>query len=150
MKYFSFILIVLFPMLSFAQLKGPVLKMEGKWSYKESPGFEVWEQIGDEMIGKAYRVNKMGDTSLVEEMSIRSVNNRLTYNSVTFNHTGDSVIRVKNTFIGKRRKMKFTNIARDIPFAIHYGFRFLNRKRMKIQIYFNEGEKAKQILLTRN
>lgn len=140
----------LFPLLAVAQLKGPAKKMAGTWTYKESPGFEIWEQQGDEMVGRAYRVSKMGDTSLVEEMSIRSVNHRLTYNSTTFNHTGDTLIRVQNTFIGGRRKMKFTNIAREIPFAINYSFGFLNKKRVKIQIYFNEGEKAKKIVLTKN
>ena len=124
--------------------------MEGTWSYKESPGFEVWEKKGDEMLGRAFRVNKMGDTSLVEEMLIGSVNNRLIYQSTTFNHTSDSTIRVQNTFVGLRRKMKFTNIAREIPFAIHYGFGFLNRNKLKIQIYFNEGEKAKKIVLTKH
>lgn len=149
MKYSALIIILFLPLLSFSQLKGAVLKLEGTWSYKESPGFEVWERNGDDMIGRAYRVNKMGDTSLVEEMTIRSVNNRLTYHSTTFNHTSDSTLRVLNTFVGKRRKMKFTNIAREIPFAIHYNFGFLNRKKLKIQIYFNEGEKTKKIVLTR-
>lgn len=149
MKLLHIILIAFLPIFSFAQLKGPALKLEGTWNYKESPGFEVWEHVGEEMIGKAYRVSKMGDTSLVEEMSIRSVNKRLTYHSTTFNHTGDSIIRVKNTFIGKRRKLKFTNIAREIPFAIHYSYGFLNRSKLKIQIYFNEGEKAKKILLNK-
>lgn len=149
MRTVYFILLILLPLSLNAQLKGSALKLEGTWTYKESPGFEVWERNGDQMIGKAYRVNKMGDTSLVEEMSIRSVNDRLLYNSTTFNRTGDSLIRVVNMFIGKRRKMKFTNIAREIPFAIHYGFGFLNRKKLKIQIYFNEGEKAKKIILNK-
>ena len=86
MRCISFLLFLL-PCILNAQLNDPVLKLEGTWRFKESPGFEKWKRSGNEMIGEAYRVNKMGDTSLVEEMRISSVNNRLIYQSTTFNRT---------------------------------------------------------------
>ena len=101
------------------------------------------------MIGEAYRVNKMGDTSLVEEMRISSVNNRLIYQSTTFNRTLDSVVRVEHNFIGKRRKMTFTNIELDLPYAIVYRIGFFNKRKLRIQIYFNEGEKGKMMVLSK-
>lgn len=140
-------LFFLIPFVAGAQLKGAVLKLEGTWSFKESPGFEKWEKVGEEMVGRAYRVNKMGDTSLVEEMHISSVNNRLIYQSITFNRTTDTVMRVTHNFVGKRRKMMFTNIARDLPYAIKYSFGFFNRRKLNIQIHFHEGEKAKKMVL---
>ncbi len=146
MKLILFLLFLL-PISLNAQLKGLALKLEGTWAFKESPGFEKWERVEDEMVGKAYRVNKMGDTSLVEEMHIKSVNNRLIYQSITFNRTADTVIRVKHDFIGRRRKMMFTNIALDLPYAIKYSFGFLNKRRLNIQIHFHEGEKAKKMVL---
>ncbi|MFZ9029465.1 MAG: hypothetical protein ACO2Z9_10650 [Crocinitomicaceae bacterium] len=140
-------LLLLTPFVAGAQLKGAVLKLEGTWTFKESPGFEKWERAGEEMVGRAYRVNKMGDTSLVEEMHISSVNNRLVYQSITFNRPADTVIRVAHNFVGKRRKMMFTNIARDLPYAIKYNFGFLNKRKLNIQIHFHEGEKAKKMVL---
>jgi hypothetical protein len=142
-----FIILFIIPFFSSAQLKGPLLKLEGTWTFKESPGFESWERNGDEMIGRAYRVGKMGDTSLVEEMHITSVNKRLVYQSITYNRTSDTVVRVIHNFVGKRRKMMFTNIALDLPHAIKYSFGFFNRRKLNIQIHFHEGEKAKRLVL---
>lgn len=148
MRCISFLLLLL-PCILHAQLNGPVLKLEGTWRFKESPGFEKWKRSGNEMIGEAYRVNKMGDTSLVEEMRISSVNNRLIYQSTTFNRTLDSVVRVEHNFIGKRRKMTFTNIELDLPYAIVYRIGFFNKRKLRIQIYFNEGEKGKMMVLSK-
>lgn len=148
MRSILFLLFFL-PIVANAQLKGAVLKLEGTWTFKESPGFEKWVKEGEEMVGRAYRVNKMGDTSLVEEMHISSVNNRLVYQSITFNRTADTVMRVTHNFVGKRRKMMFSNIARDLPYAIKYSFGFFNKRKLNIQIHFHEAEKAKKMVLRR-
>lgn len=134
---------------SFGQIKGKALKLEGIWEYKESAGFEEWTMVDDDLVGKAYRVGKMGDTSVVEQMHIRMADKNLIFTSTTYNYMVDSLRSDKHVFVGGKRKMNFINVDRQIPYSIKYSFGFLNRNKLKINIYFNKGEKSKTIVLNR-
>lgn len=133
----------------FAQLPSKVKKLAGEWSYKEGSGFEVWKQQDDLLHGYAYRINKVGDTSMVEDMQMKRINNSLVYTLETYNHIEDSVVIVTNSFVGEKRKMSFINIQAETPYSIGYSFGFLSRNRLKIKIKYALGQDPVVLKLVR-
>lgn len=135
--------------LLFAQLPSSVLKLAGEWKYKSSESYEVWSLDSDELSGYAYRMNKVGDTSIVEKITIKKVNKNLFYSLETYNTIGDSIIILERKFIGGKRKMKFLNIENNSPYKIVYSFGFLNRNRLKIRIQYNVLDNPIKLILNR-
>ncbi len=62
---------------SFGQLSKKAMNLVGKWEYKEGSGYEVWQYVNEELKGEAFRLNKVSDTSKVEDLHIKSVNKTL-------------------------------------------------------------------------
>lgn len=147
-------IIVLFVLLfigidGFSQLPSKVEKLVGEWSYKEGSGFEVWKQQDDLLHGYAYRINKVGDTSMVEDIQLKKINNSLVYTLETYNQIGDSVVTASNSFIGERRKMNFINVLSETPYSISYSFGFLTRNKLKIKIRYVMGQDPVVLKLVR-
>lgn len=140
MKLVSLIVFLFVSFTMFAQLPNKVAKLEGEWQYKEGSGFEVWTLKDDILHGYAYRINKVGDTSMVEDIQLKRVNKTLVYSLETYNHVGDSIVTVKNDFVGLKRKMSFMNIDSNTPYSISYSYGFLNRKKLKIKIKYGIKE----------
>lgn len=118
--------------LSFGQLPSKVEKLEGNWRFKEDSGYEVWELKDQELIGHAFRVSKLGDTSKVEDFVLNKINDRLTYSLTTYNIVNDSLVTIRRAFIGGKRKMEFINLSEDALYSIEYKFRFLNKNKLKV------------------
>ena len=132
-----------------SQLGAKANKLIGVWNFKHSDGFEVWSMQNDDLIGNAYRVNKMGDTSRVEKLSIRKVQKNLAYSTITYNLVGDTIRTEKHFFLGGKRKLRFENVENNTPQVIIYKFGFFNRNKLKIFIQLNSGTKAKPLILYR-
>lgn len=151
------VLVILFSLaLSFcvnAQLPSKVQKLEGVWKYNQGSGYEVWKSNGEtEMLGTAYRVNpKTGDSSKVESLWIRRTNRNLIYSMETFKMKADTVVSEMHDFVGGKRKMKFYNIDSRKPYLVAYSFGFLglNKKKLTIKVYYEEGEKPLKLRLTK-
>lgn len=134
---------------SLGQLSGKVLKLEGKWQYKEGSGFEIWNLHDGALHGKTYRVTRAGDTISVEEMSIKKVNKTLVHQLATFNFTGDTTFVSNYHFIGERKKLRFVNIESNTPYLIEYKFGFLNRNKLYIRLQFGINDKQTELVLNR-
>ena len=134
---------------SYSQLPSKVEKLAGEWRYKEGSGFEVWKQQDDMLHGYAYRINKVGDTSMVEDIVLKKINNSLVYALETYNRIGDSVVTANNSFVGERRKMSFINILSETPYSISYSFGFLSRNKLKIKIRYVMGQDPVVLKLVR-
>lgn len=131
----------------FGQLPGSVEKLAGQWNYYMGNGFEEWKMEGDELKGRAYRVSKMQDTSLVEELTIKKVNKNLIHILKTYNIVQDSTITTTYHFVGGKRKLKFINIDSNTPYSIQYKFGFLNRRKLIIKIKYGPNDKATKFKL---
>ena len=137
MKFKLIILIFsFFSLNTFAQFSGKTKKLIGTWEYKSGNGFESWHLEGEFLIGGAYRINKLGDTSKVEDLKIRKVNKTLVYTICSEDLLGDTSIVLKHNFVGQKNKMKFSNIESNLPAMISYSFGFLNRNKLKIKIQY--------------
>ena len=134
---------------SFAQIGGRAEKLIGKWEFKEGSGFETWRAEGDELVGKAYRKGKVGDTTKVEEVNLKRVNKNLIYTLNTYNIVQDSVIVNTYRFVGGKRKLSFVNIDSNTPYSIDYKFGFLNRNKLFIKIKYGINDKATKLTLRR-
>ncbi len=143
------LLSVMLVQFSWAQLPNNVRKLEGTWKYKSSENYEVWVLKEERLVGAAYRKNKIGDTSLVEKISIARINKVLFYNLETFNNNGDSIVVLSRRFIGGKRKMKFLNVDSNSPYMIAYSFGFLNRDKLKIKIQYGILDKPMKLTLGR-
>lgn len=151
MKWIQFL--VFFALLSgtaWGQLPAKAEKLIGTWKYKQKSGYEVWVMDGDGLRGTAYRVNpKTGDSSKIEDSWIRKTNRNLIYTMRTHSFVGDSIRINEYDFVGGKRKMKFYNIDSSIPFMVSYSFAFLNRKKLFVKVYYEEGEKPLKLTLTK-
>ena len=133
---------------SFGQLPSTVLKLSGTWMYKEGSGYEVWRSDDDQMTGYTFRVTKTGDSVLVEEMVIKSINNRLTFNLETRTNVNDELINNERNFIGEKRKMKFINLDESAPYSMEYKYGFFNRNKLRIFVrYAANSEPMKYTLI---
>lgn len=140
MKFISLIITFFLSLVVSAQLPKKVEKLEGEWKYKEGSGFEVWTLKNGRLNGYAYRMNKLGDTIMVEDIRLKMVNKTLVYSLETYNHVGDSITSLKNDFVGSKRRMTFINIDSNTPYSISYSYGFLNRKKLKIKIKYGIKE----------
>ena len=103
MKFKLIILIFsFFSLNTFAQFSGKTKKLIGTWEYKSGNGFESWHLEGEFLIGGAYRINKLGDTSKVEDLKIRKVNKTLVYTICSEDLLGDTSIVLKHNFVGQQ------------------------------------------------
>ncbi|MFT5858780.1 MAG: hypothetical protein ACI865_000868 [Flavobacteriaceae bacterium] len=133
---------------AYGQLPSKVKKMAGTWEYKQGSGFESWELQGNELIGHAFRVNvKTGDTSKVEDMTIRKPSKHLVYVIETINYVDDSLMIRAQNFIADRKKMKFYNMTGQTPHAIEYSFGFFSKKKLKLKIYHGPFDKPLKLVL---
>lgn len=150
MKFKLIILIFsFFSLNTFAQFSGKTKKLIGTWEYKSGNGFESWHLEGEFLIGGAYRINKLGDTSKVEDLKIRKVNKTLVYTICSEDLLGDTSIVLKNNFVGQKNKMKFSNIESNLPAMISYSFGFLNRNKLKIKIQYGIKDTPVELQLNR-
>ena len=53
-----------------AQITGKALNLPGIWKYDGGSGFEIWEMVGEELVGSGYRTSKLNDTVKVEDLRI--------------------------------------------------------------------------------
>ncbi len=135
---------------AFAQLPNKAKKMAGTWEYKLRSGFEIIEIKGDELHGVGYRVNKKtGDTSRVENVRIKRVDETLVYSMTTYNVVNESVVSTVQKFVSSGRKLKFRNVSALTPYAVKYSFAFLNRNKMFIRVYHGPDAKPIKLSLTR-
>lgn len=135
---------------AFAQLPNKAEKMAGTWEYKLRSGFEIIEIKGDELHGVGYRVNKKtGDTSRVENVRLKRVDETLVYSMTTYNVVNESVVSTVQKFVSSGRKLKFRNVSAPTPYAIKYSFAFLNRNKMFIRVYHGPDAKPIKLILTR-
>ncbi len=136
--------------LTYGQLPSNVEKLVGNWSYKTGSGLEQWELIGEELKGKEIRINKLGDSVVVEEMTIRYVNDQLVYVIEEHKASNDTLVHHdEKHFVSKNKKMKFLNIDANVPVLIHYKIGFFNKKKVKIKIQFGENDKPVKLLMFR-
>lgn len=135
--------------LSFGQLPSKVQKLEGKWRFKEGSGYEVWERKDQKLIGHAFRVTKLGDTSKVEDIILDKVNNRLTYSLTTYNIVRDSLVTMQRGFIGGKRKMEFINLTENAPYSIEYKFGFFNKNKLKVIVQNTVSDEPYKFTLLR-
>ena len=133
----------------YAQFSNKTQKLIGTWEYKSGIGFEEWHQENEFLIGGAYRVNKLGDTSKVEDLQIRKVNKSLVYTICSEEVIGDTSVAMMHNFVGYKNKMKFVNIESNLPLKIYYKFGFLNRNKLKIKIFNSVNEKPVELVLFR-
>lgn len=144
---FSFLFLSFY---SFGQVPRITESLIGEWKFKAGTGLERWKLIGDELKGEEIRINKLGDSIVVEEMTIRSVNNHLIYVVEEHKVGNNSIVQHHaNHFVSRNTKMNFYNIDSNVPSFISYRFGFLNRNRVKIKISFNENEKPVKLLMFR-
>lgn len=131
------------------QLPNKAKKITGTWKYKSGDGFEVWNLKGDILVGTAFRVNKVGDTTKVEDLKIRRVNKTLVYTVNSKKFINDSLIVDAHNFVGTKKKMEFFNIESNIPVMISYSFGFLNRNKLKISIQYGIKDAPVVLILNR-
>lgn len=147
--YLIFFVFILNSGFSFGQLPSNVEKLEGAWRYKEGSGYESWKIKDGQLIGHAFRLTKMGDTTEVESFSIKKMNNHLIYNLSTFINQNDTLITTNRRFFGEKRKMNFINLSEDAPYSIQYNFAFLNNKKLKITVMYTINAKQQKFILYR-
>lgn len=131
------------------QLPNKVKKITGTWKYKSGDGFEVWNLEDDILFGTAFRVNKVGDTTKVEDLKIRKINKTLVYTVNSKHFINDSLVVDAHNFVGTKKKMEFVNIESNIPVMISYSFGFLNRNKLKILIQYGIKDEPVVLILNR-
>ena len=133
-----------------AQLSSKTKKLVGTWEYKSGDGFEVWSLENDFLSGAAFRVNKVGDTSKVEDLQIRKVNKTLVYTINSKSFIEDSLVIDSRNFVGTKNKTEFFNIESNLPVMIKYKFGFLNRNKIKISIQYGIKDESVVFVLNRS
>lgn len=133
-----------------AQFSKKTKKLIGTWQYKSGDGFEVWSLDNDVLLGKAFRVNKLGDTSKVEDIQIKKVNKSLVYTIKSKSHINDSLIIESHNFIGTKKKMEFINIESNLPALIKYSFGCFNPNKLKISIQYGLKDEPVVLILNRS
>jgi hypothetical protein len=124
-------------------------KIIGTWEYKSGNGFETWHVEGEYIIGEAYRINKLGDTTKVEDLQIRKVNKTLVYTICSEELINDTSIVSMHNFIGAKNKMVFTNVESNLPAKISYYFGCFSRNKLKIKIQYSIKDTPVELLLFR-
>lgn len=132
------------------QLSSKTKKLVGTWEYKSGDGFEVWSLENDFLSGAAFRVNKVGDTSKVEDLHIRKVNKTLIYTIKSKSFIEDSLIIESRNFVATKNKMEFFNIESNLPVMIKYSFGFFNRNKIKISIQYGIKDEPVVFVLNRS
>ena len=151
MRYALVILMLIaFSINTSAQFSRKTRKLIGTWEYKSGNGYEKWEIDGEFLIGGAYRINKLGDTSKVEDLQIRKVHKTLVYTICSEEFIADTSVIITHNFIGQKNKMKFANIESNLPAMISYSFGFLNRNKLKISILYGIKDTPVQLQLFRS
>lgn len=135
---------------AYCQFSNKTKKIIGTWEYKSGDGFEGWTLENDVLSGAAYRVNKIGDTSKVEDLKIQKINKTLVYTIKSKSFTNDSLIVDAHNFVGTKNKMEFFNIESNLPAMIKYSFGFLNRNKLKISIQYSIKDEPVELLLNRS
>ena len=135
---------------SFGQLTKRSKKLIGTWEYRYRDGFEKWTSENDILEGSAYRVNKVGDTTKVEDLQIKKINKSFVYSIKTKVVVDDSLTIDSYNFIGTKKKMEFYNIDSNIPTMISYTFGFLNRNKLKISIHYGIKDEPVVLILSRS
>ena len=146
---FTVLLFSLISVYAEGQLPSKVKKITGIWKYKSGDGFEVWTLKDDILLGTAFRINKVGDTTKVEDLKIRKVNKTLVYTVNSKNFIEDSLVIDDHNFVGTKKKMEFFNIESNIPVMIRYSFGFLNRNKLKISIQYGIKDEPVELILNR-
>lgn len=148
---FSLIALIcaVFSLNAIGQFSGKTKKLIGTWEYKSGNGYEKWELDGEFLIGGAYRINKLGDTSRVENLQIRKVNKSMIYTICSEEMIADTSVIITHNFIGQKNKMKFANIESNLPVMISYSFGFLNRNKLKIKILYGIKDTPVELQLFR-
>ena len=152
MRVYIFIVFIGASFFSFSQLDSKLEKMVGEWEFRNGSGVEIWKQEDNQLHGYEYRLNKLGDTVRVEEMTLHFVGKNLIYSIDDHRHiTALDVMkcREKMRFVGDKRSMKFYNIDEETPYSIQYSFGFFNRNKMKIKIQSGQNDKAVKLILSR-
>ncbi len=133
-----------------AQFSRKTRKLIGTWEYKSGNGYEKWEIDGEFLMGGAYRINKLGDTTKVEDLQIRKIHKTLVYTICSEEFIADTSVIITHNFIGQKNKMKFANIESNLPAMISYSFGFLNRNKLKISILYGIKDTPVQLQLFRS
>ena len=103
----------------------------------------------DVLIGEAFRKNRLGDSTKVEDLRIRKTGKLTVHEWVTYNVVNDSLVTNSATFIGRSNDLTFFNVDAPTPYSISYAFGFLSKKKLIIKIKFGVKEKAVKYKLTR-
>ena len=150
MKNFLLLVFVGVTFLSIGQLNGKLKKMVGSWEYRSGSGIEVWKEENSGLYGYEYRISKTGDTVIVEEMVIRSINKNLTYSIKEHHHnTSSNKFHKSMSFIADKRKMRFYNIDENTPYFIQYSIGLLTKNKLKVKIKSGQNDKPVKLILLR-
>jgi hypothetical protein len=124
-------------------------KFVGTWNYTSNLGSEVWKLEEGVLIGEAYRRNRLGDSTKVEDIRIKRIGKLTSHEWITYNIVEDSLLINSSTFIGQHPKLEFFNVDGVTPYSIAYSFGFLNRNKLIINIKYGAKEKAIRFKLIR-
>ncbi len=131
-----------------AQIGGKARHLPGTWKYKEGTGYAIWQMNGNTLTGKGYRTNTVGDSILVETITVVNVNKNLSLKLETPQQDSLNTNTVYR-FVANGRKLDFINIENEMPERIRYKFCFFNKRKMKILIYLRESDKPQKLKLYR-
>lgn len=134
---------------SSAQITGKATNLPGIWKYDGGSGYEIWEMVGEELIGSGYRTSKLNDTVKVEDLRISKTKNHLIYSLITHQHTQGGVKVIETKFIGGKRKMIFENMDTEGPYLMKYAFRIFNKNKLSITILYEGKKKPIKLKLER-
>lgn len=148
MKELILIIALVWSFDSSAQVKN-AKKFVGKWSYKYDLGVEYWSVSNGELRAEAYRMNKLGDSTKVEEVRIFQAGKLLVHEWTTYNVVEDSLIINDSKFVSTSKALKFHNVDGLTPNTISYSFGFLNRNKLKIRVHYGTKDKESLFVLTR-
>jgi hypothetical protein len=132
-----------------AQITGKAMNLPGIWKYDGGSGFEIWEMVGEDLVGSGYRTSKLNDTVKVEDLRISKTKNHLFYTLITHQQTQQGVKVIEHKFIGGKRKMVFENLDVDGPNAMKYTFGFFNKDKLSITIEYEGKKKPVKLKLRR-
>lgn len=134
---------------SSAQITGKASHLPGIWKYDGGSGFEIWEMVGEDLVGSGYRTSKLNDTVKVEDLRISKTKNHLIYTLITHQQTQQGVKVIEHKFIGGKRKMFFENMDVDGPNALKYSFGIFNKDKLSITIEYEGKKKPVKLKLSR-
>ena len=130
-----------------AQIKGKAKHLPGIWKYEAGTGYEIWEMNGNTLNGRGYRVNKLGDSVLVETITILYINKNLSFKLETPQLDSLNNASFIGRYIGDGKKLDFRTIEGKMPERIRYKFGFFSKKKLKILMYNMDGDDAQKIVL---